>query len=372
MGSVVHIDTERTWRGGEAQVFHLAKRLPEDRYRSVIAAPKKSALLDRTAAAGFPVIALSSRGEISPRMILDLWRGVSKHQPQILHVHTSHGLIAAGLIRKFSSVKPRVIFSKRTDFPLRTGFMGISLKKHLWSADHILTVSDKIREVMIAGGIPGAMVSTVYSGIDLAEFDLNDRGKSFRREMGIGPEIPLIGKVAALADHKDPMTFIQAAERVVENVPDAVFVLAGGGKMWDALSAYLEQSPHRERIRLLGFRTDVKTILAALDIFCMSSHMEGLCTSVLDAMAMARPVVATRAGGIPEAVGEGEAGILVPVRDPAAMAEAVTALIRDRDKRLVFGKAGRCRAETIFSADITAKKTEGHYDRVLGEGESTS
>ncbi len=363
--TIIHVDTERTWRGGEAQVLHLANRLDKNRFYSIIAAPPKSALLDRAIEQKIPVIQLLDPGEISPRMIWTLMKACRQYNARLLHVHTSHGLIGAGLCRQFMSSHPRVIYSRRTDFHLRTRMANLSLRKYLWGADHIISVSNGIRNVLISDGIPSERITTIYSGIDVNRFIADDPGTRVREECGIRPDQPVIGMIAALAPHKDPMTFFRAAEIVGDRFPDTVFLLAGVGKLWDNLSQTRQSSSIHSRFHMLGFRTDIPDVLAAMDIFCISSTEEGLCTSILDAMAMAKPVVATNVGGIPEAVTDGETGILVTPQSPAVFAEALIALLNHPDHAQQMGLAGRKKVENIFSADQTARKTETVYQTIL-------
>jgi glycosyltransferase involved in cell wall biosynthesis len=122
---------------------------------------------------------------------------------------------------------------------------------------------------------------------------------------------------------------------------------------------------------LTGFRTDIPRLLAAMDIVVLASHLEGLGTSLLDAMAMARPVVATRVGGIPEMVEDGVNGRLVPPRDPAALAGALIELIHRPDERKRMGEAGRARMLEKFSAETMVTATESLYLKILSEKQGT-
>ena len=128
-----------------------------------------------------------------------------------------------------------------------------------------------------------------------------------------------------------------------------------------------KQSPHGDRFIMTGFRTDISRILAAFDIFCMSSKEEGLGTSILDAMAMELPVVACKAGGIPEAVEHQKTGLLVPVQDSQTLASAIMDLIDDPKKARAMGQAGRLRVERLFNITMTVEKTEEIYFRLMGE-----
>lgn len=372
MITVVHVNTERTWRGGEGQVFHLVRHLSEHGVRSIVAAPLKSALMDKVRSMEIPAIILRSTGEISFRQFQDLWKGARTYGADIFHVHTSHGLISAALAKFFCRRPLKVVYSKRTDFPLKTRFMNFSVKKYLIGADKILAVSNAIKNILIADGVPSDKVETIYSGIDVRAFEPDDKGKAVRSELGLDFEKVLVTMVAALAPHKDPLTFFRASELLADRYPQAVFLLIGAGELWNDLQNAVHKSPLKDRFLMLGFRNDIKHILAASDIFCMSSKMEGLCTSILDAMAMAKPVVATRAGGIPEVVVDGVTGWLTPIRNPSAMAEKIADLIDGSEQRLIMGKAGRKRVETVFDIRETVRKTAAVYENLLSGTEGTS
>jgi glycosyltransferase involved in cell wall biosynthesis len=169
--------------------------------------------------------------------------------------------------------------------------------------------------------------------------------------------------VAALVPHKGQRHLIDAAALVVRQVPDARFIIAGEGELRPSLERAIKEHHLEKHVLLAGFRPDVLSLHKAFDIFVMSSVTEGLGTSLLDAMAAAKPVVATTAGGIPEVVVDGETGILVPPRDHGAMAAAIVKLLTDVDLRQRMGHAGQTRARRRFSADRMVQETLRAYKR---------
>ncbi len=164
--------------------------------------------------------------------------------------------------------------------------------------------------------------------------------------------------------HKGQRHLIEAAALVVRKVPDARFVIAGEGELRPALERQIKEHHLEKHVLLAGFRPDVLSLHQAFDIFVMSSITEGLGTSLLDAMAAARPIVATTTGGIPEVVVDGVTGFLVPPRDDAAMAAAIVKLLKDPDLRQRMGQAGLARARERFSAERMLKETLLVYQRV--------
>jgi glycosyltransferase involved in cell wall biosynthesis len=146
-----------------------------------------------------------------------------------------------------------------------------------------------------------------------------------------------------------------------ERLPRVVFVIAGVGELRLPLEAQVHTLGLSQSVIFAGFREDLDRLLPAFTVFCLSSHMEGLGTSLLDAMAFGRPVVATTAGGIPEAVDDGKTGLLVPPRDPRALADALFALLTDEARGRALGRAGRERFLARFSASHMVEETLGAY-----------
>jgi glycosyltransferase involved in cell wall biosynthesis len=173
----------------------------------------------------------------------------------------------------------------------------------------------------------------------------------------------VVGNVAALTGHKDHATLVEAMARLRSRAPEARLVIAGEGELRPALEAQVRRLGLEDRVIFAGFRHDLDRILPAFSVFCLSSHLEGLGTSVLDAMAFGLPVVATGAGGIPEAVEDGVSGRLVPPRDPTALADALAEVLDNEERRRALGAAGRQRFLQRFTTDHMVDETV----RILSE-----
>ena len=171
--------------------------------------------------------------------------------------------------------------------------------------------------------------------------------------------------VAALTDHKGHRFLLEGWPEVVRERPDARLLLAGSGELEEDLRELADRLEVADTVRFLGFHRDVPGLLAALDLFVMSSHLEGLCTSLMDAMAAGVPVVATTAGGIPELVEDGRTGRLVPPRSPAALSAAVLEVLGDHDLRAHLSRAGRETARERFGIDSMVEGTLEIYHQVL-------
>jgi glycosyltransferase involved in cell wall biosynthesis len=217
--------------------------------------------------------------------------------------------------------------------------------------------------MVIADGVPAAHAVTVHEGIDLAHVAAAPP-VNLHAELWLPHDAPIVGNVAALVAHKGQRHLVDAAAIVVKQVPDARFVIAGEGELRAALERQIKEKHLEKHVFLAGFRPDILSVHKAFDIFAMSSVTEGLGTSLLDAMACARPIVATTAGGMPEVVADGETGILVPPRDAEAQAAAIVRLLKDQPLRAAMGAAGERRVRERFSSERMVQDTLELYKRV--------
>ena len=219
--------------------------------------------------------------------------------------------------------------------------------------------------MLIQDGIPESRVSVVHEGIDLHRAE-HARPADIHRELWLPHGAPLVGNVAALVPHKGQRHLLDAAALVLQKVPDARFIIAGTGELEQSLTHHAHALNLDKHVFFTGFRPDVLSLHKAFDIFVMSSVTEGLGTSVLDAMACGRPVVSTRAGGLPEIVDHERTGLLVPLRDPSAMADAIVRLLTDDALRARYGAAGLQRIRERFNADRMVDETVEVYARAVG------
>jgi len=206
---------------------------------------------------------------------------------------------------------------------------------------------------------------TVHEGIDVehvAAAPIVDVHQAFFLPHGS----LVVGNVAALVPHKGQRHLIEAAHLVVQKMPDVRFVILGEGELREALERLVKEYHLEKHVLLPGFRTDVLGCLKSFDLFVMSSVTEGLGTSLLDAMACSRAIVATTAGGIPEVVEEGVTGLLVAPRDHVAMADAILSLVGDAHRRRAMGSAGFARVNEKFTVERMVAGTAAVYARVAG------
>ena len=359
-GPVVHVSTARTWRGGEQQLLNLARGLQHRGAKTEIIAPAGCPLSDRGRTAGIAVTASSSHFEFDPVAILRIARRLRRVRAAVVHAHDAHatslaamaGPLAGGILR---------ICTRRVDFKPRRW-------KYNWGMDHVICISHAIFDICVQEGLARDRLSQVYSGVDLQHVR---RVQSDRRAVRAPfvnncPDRPLILNVASLADHKGQRYLLEAMPQVLQAAPDARLLIVGEGELERPLKRQAERLKLNDACEFAGFRPDAAALLHGCDLFVMSSHMEGLCTSVIEAMAAGCAVVASRVGGLPELVEDGRTGLLVPPRDPSALARAIIQLLRDPTQRSAMGQAGRQRA-VAFDMDRMVEGTMQVYEQVLAQ-----
>ena len=353
---ILHVDTAATWRGGQNQVLLTALGLAERGHAVAVACRAGGDLEARLREARVQVHPMAFRGDLSPLAALTLARAIRSFRPEVMQLHDPHA-ISAGLMATRLQGGARLVATRRVDFPLRG---ALSLRKYR-SCGRVIVVSRAIGSVLEAAGVPASRLRLVYEGVPSRPAPPG--GPEALAALGVPPGAPVIGTVAALTEHKDHATLLEAAALVLARIPEARFLAVGDGELRPELEARARALGLGDRWIWAGFRRDVDVLLPCFTAFCLSSQSEGLGTSLLDAMNFGRPVVATAAGGIPEAVEDGLTGRLVPVRDPPALAEALVGVLSNADLRVAMGHAGRRRFEERFTAERMVEETL----RVCGE-----
>ena len=358
MRTILHIDSAKTWRGGQQQVLYLAERLKD--YENIIACPPQSPLAARAKATGLKFLPVEMSGEWDLLAVHKLIEIIRNNSIRIVHLHSPHAH-ALGLLAAKGAKNCKVVLSRRVDFHIRKNIL--SRLKYSY-VDSVIAISERVKEVLVADGLPEGKIDVVYSGIDIDRFqDVN--GGYLISQLALDRHALRIGNIAALAWHKDHRTLIEAARIVADELPEVIFLIVGEGPLRREIEILIKKSDLEERVKLLGFRQDIPEILSVLDLFVLSSSWEGLGTSLLDALASRVPVVATNVGGIPEIVKDRVNGILVPPGNPDVLAEAIIYLVKNRDLARQMAEEGFRLIKEKFTIERMIEQTKKIYDRLL-------
>ena len=281
------------------------------------------------------------------RLIPALWRVFRQFRPHIVHTH-SWGTLIEGLVAARLARVPRVIHGEHGTLQLR-GYQRLVQRVAWGRADRVLSVSSRLADRLAREvGFDRSRIHTIRNGVDTGRFDTAGRAAA-RRDLEIGEDVVAIGTVGRLVAVKDQATLLSAFAQTFQRQSNAQLCLAGDGPLKDALQQQARQLGIERQVRFLGHRPDVQRVLAALDIFVLSSTSEGMSNTILEAMASGLPVVATAVGGADELVLEGKTGLLVPAGQPGLLAEALVSLAADSERRASMGRSARERALTEFS-----------------------
>jgi len=354
----LHIDLERTWRGGQRQVYFLVRELRRDGHQAYLVSRKDSPLAKRLEDERLPVYTMRFFGEMDVMAARRIAKIAVKMGIRILHAHSSHAHTLA-LIAKRSVPGGRVIVHRRVDF--KPGDDALNRWKY-GSTDGYVAISNAIKDVLVDYGIDQKKITVIHSAVEPAT-PSDDARRKIREELGMDDETPLILNVAALVDHKGHKFLVGAMPKVLQHFPKAVCIVAGEGELKGDISKQIKSLDLQENLKLLGFRQDVPDLMAAADLYISTSHLEGLNSSLLDASMMGLPVVATRAGGQPEAVSDGVSGLLANNRDTEDIADKIIRILSNRELAAKLSRGGREYARQ-FTPQAMARQIAGFYERV--------
>jgi len=359
--SLFQLDAGKEWRGGQRQAFFLAQELKRKGLPSTLYVQPNSPLHNKAIQAELPVFPLKIRSEVDMRAVLRLAAAMKRRKCRLVHFHDAHSLAVGSAAASLAKVPLRVI-SRRVDFPLKNNVL--SRKKYTKDIDLILAISQGVKTALVKSGLDSSLIKVVPSGIDYTPFEEAASSDYLRRELSLTQEDFLVGIVAHLADHKGHKYLIEASRILRDKAPRIKIIIVGDGPLQLKLNRQVKEIQVEDMVFFLGFREDIPQILASLDLFVLSSKLEGMGTSIMDAMACRLPVVATEVGGIPEVVVNEQTGLLVPPKKPAALAAAIMRIYENRELAEQLGSRGYEVVHSKFSAAAMAAKIIAIYERL--------
>jgi glycosyltransferase involved in cell wall biosynthesis len=374
--SVVYFTNSPFMGGMEAHIQHLATALSNAGGRVSLVCPATTdiALLkDACREAGVAVSEIADGGGPlgAIRRFRAYVRELSRFRGGVLHIHMT-GPFGGELVMLAAKLAGIKVIVRTEHQPLEQPPSLVQLwrmKMRDRFLGRVICVSQQTAAYFIDLGRDGRKFLAIPNGVDVSRFDPGtvDRD-SVGRRLGIDPEAVVVGMVSRLhEERKGGANFIEMAARLAPDCPQAHFLVVGDGELRPLLEQQASDRGVRDRVLFLGSRTDIPELLAAIDIFVMPSHWEGGPISVLEAMAMRRPIVATNVGMVPDVIRDGVTGYMVPPGDTSALTDAVRSLLTDPAAATEIG----CRARDIvlsgFSQHAMVERTAALYATLLQE-----
>lgn len=352
---VVHVDTERVWGGGQRQLCLLAAGMRRRGHRNWAAVRPDTRLAAELKDGGAQVIPMSPAVEWDPRAVRKLHAAILDTAADVVHAHAGHAVAVAALA--CAGTRARLVVTRRVALPLRRN----PLTRWKYSRpERIIAVSERVRGVLLTGGIAESRIGVVLSGVDLTR-PPSRAPEATLAALGANRRQPLVVMVSALVPpHKDPATFVAAIAAARALGCECRALLIGAGPLATATVRACRRAHVDDVVLLTGARRDALELLASADVVVLSSRDEGLGTTLLDAMLAGVPVVATAAGGVREVVRDGVDGLLVPVGDGPALGAAIARVLSDTDLRAALVESGRRRVRE-FSIERTVEGTLREY-----------
>ena len=363
---VLHVEGGRHLYGGSIQVLHLVKGLAARGHDNLLACPKGCDLA-LAAAPYADVHGLAMRGDADASIAWRLRRLIRQTGPDLVHLHSRIGADTWGGVAARLARVP-VIHTRRVDNPEPRWLVALKYRLH----DRVIAISEGIGRVLLSEGLPAQKLRVVRSAVDWERYARPCARPEVAARLGVPADALLVGVVAQLIHRKGHRVFIDALPPLAAAHPDLRVVFFGQGPMESELRKAIAAAGLAAVVTLAGFRDDLEEILPCLDLLVHPATMEGLGVSLLQAASAAVPIVASRAGGIPEAVREGENGVLVPPDDARALGAAVAALLADPERRRALGSGGRALMAREFSVDAMVDGNLKVYQELVPTRGSTA
>lgn len=324
------------------------------------------ALAPELEALGVRVHCLDGGIAADPRWVAELAALVRRRRYDLINTHAAFPAIGARLV---AGRRP-IVHTEHNLWSTRPWPTNIGNMLTFWRNRVVIAVSHEVAASMrpprALSFLSKPPVEVIHNGVDVAGAPRGPVARAeSRRRIGADADTLVVGHVGSFYSKKDHTTLVTAFQRVAARLPQVRLVLVGSGPLEDPVRSQVADLRLTERVLFTGSRSDVVELLPGFDVFVLSSSVEGLPVALLEAMAAGVPTVVTRVGGIPEVVEDRESGLLVPPRDPAALADGLLRLLADEALRARMAERARARAQD-FDIRGVVQRVEDVYDRVLG------
>ena len=357
---ILHVEGGKRLYGGAQQVLYLLEGLAARGHVNLLACPAGCALGE--AAAPFAEVhGLPMHGDADLAMAWRLVRLIRSTRPDLVHLHSRIGADVMGGIAARLTGTP-VVHTRRVDNPEPPWLVALKYRLH----DRVVAISEGIGQVLLSEGLPAEKLRVVRSAVDWSRYQMPCERVTAAARLGIPTDALLVGVVAQLIPRKGHRFLLRVLPDLAKAHPKLRVLIFGQGPLQAELDAEIAAMGLADLVRLVGFRDDLHQLLPCLDLLVHPATMEGLGVSLLQAASAGVPILASRAGGIPEAVREGVNGILVPPGDVPALGAALGHLLADTGLRRRLGEGGRDLMQREFSIDAMVIGNLNVYRELLG------
>jgi glycosyltransferase involved in cell wall biosynthesis len=348
--------------GAQEHLYSLLSRLDRDRYAVSVVALSTGSASRKIARLGLPVCLIDEADDDAA--VAALAAHLAQVRPDVVHNHMYRaevvGTLAALTMGDRGVRRPYVVSTVHSS-RVRSHQDRETLRALTPSMDRLIAVSQAIVAKIAdeRGGL--APVNLIYNGVDLDRYDHQEPCCTLREEYGMEPGAQIVGVVARLEPEKGHPTLLEAWPAVLRSCPEAYLLVVGEGSRREALEAQARDLAIAHRVVFTGRRDDMPAVTAALDVAVLPSYREAQGLTILEAMALSRPVVASSVGGIPEMVHDGVTGLLVPPHDAGALATAIVRLLRDHSLADTLARAGHDLVHDQFCIQLMVSSIEAIY-----------
>ena len=365
---VVELLATGTSGGAQEHVYNLATRLDRERYDVSVLALSGGPGVRRIERTGVSTCVLDDMPD--EEAVAAVAAHLSAVDADVVHNHMYRaeviGTQAAWLLSAAGRRRPYIVGTVHSS-RVRSESDRDLIRRLTPRMDHLIAVSRAIVRKVEDEGRVGAPISLIYNGVDLARYSDQEVCCTLNREYGIPAAAPIVGVVDRLEPEKGHPTLLEAWPSVIASAPSAHLLVVGEGSQREGLEAEAASLRIAASVTFTGRRDDVPAVTAALDVAVLPSYREAQGLSILEAMALSRPVVASAVGGIPEMIDHGRTGLLVPPRDPSALAGLIVRLLTDHPYADMLGRAGHDLVHERFCVELMVRAVETIYDEAVAD-----
>ena len=360
MFTILHTEASNGWGGQEIRIMEESINMMKRGHRLIIAASEQSGIFTKAGKAGIEVLPADFYKK-NPANVIKMKKIIDLVRPDIVNTHSSSDSWIASIAARLSKTRPKLIRTRHLSTPVSRSFLSRLIYDTL--PDAVMTTGESIKERMVGHNkFRAGKIFSIPTGIDIRRFDPDT----------VKPVIPkkgfMIGSIGVLRDWKGHHYLLEAVPLISEIIPDVFVYIVGDGPQYGNLREKMESLKLQDKVVFTGHREDIPEVLASLEVIVHPSYeSEGIPQSILQAMAMKKPVVASDAGSISEVVINNQTGLLISPKDPRSIADKVIELYNNPLTRVCFGNNARSFIEGKHTMEIMVEKIERLYKHIMTE-----